>query len=737
MHRPHLCNMSYTIQMKIKHLIVAAVALLIGTNAMAQTKKSFILEDLMWGGNNYANIMPKYYGTAFWGDRLLKLDVDEVSTLASNKGKAEKPRVLFTTDQLNAAIDTAKYGKVYNLLYAQFPSGSKSEVYLQTSKLNLLYNWQQRKVVWSTERTPGAYANDMSHYSHNEAFVKDWNLYVKTADGKTHQVSTDGSRELQYGLSVHRDEFGIRKGTFWSPKGHLLAFYCMDQSMVTDYPLVDINHRVAQLAPEKYPMAGMTSHKVTVGVYNPATDKTIYLQAGDPTDRYFTNIAWSPDESTIYMFELPRTQDKAELVAYDAHTGARKGVLYTESNARYVEPCNPIQFLPWDATKFVMQTRRDGYNHLYLFAADGRQLKQLTKGQFEVISVLGFNTKAKSIIYQSNQDNPIQYSNYSVNVATGKVARLDNGQGTHYAALSENGLYLSDRWSSPTTFRQYDLLGTTQPAAAVKLHADADPWTAYNVPEISGGKIKAADGKTDLYYRLVKPVGFDPAKKYPTVVYVYGGPHAHNVEAAWNYLARPWEIYMAQRGYVIFVVDNRGSENRGFEFESCTHRHLGDIEMQDQLEGVKFLKSLPYVDADRIGVHGWSFGGFMTTNLMCSYPDVFKVGVAGGPVIDWKLYEVMYGERYMDTPQENPEGYASSSLLNKAKNLKGRLQIIVGYNDPTCVMQHSLSFLRACEDAGTQPDYFVYPGDGHNMMGHDMVHLHERITRYFDDYLKK
>lgn len=737
MHRPHLCNMSYTIQMKIKHLIVAAVALLIGTNAMAQTKKSFTLEDLMWGGNNYANIMPKYYGTAFWGDRLLKLDVDEVSTLASNKGKAEKPRVLFTTDQLNAAIDTAKYGKVYNLLYAQFPSGSKSEVYLQTSKLNLLYNWQQRKVVWSTERTPGAYANDMSHYSHNEAFVKDWNLYVKTADGKTHQVSTDGSRELQYGLSVHRDEFGIRKGTFWSPKGSLLAFYRMDQSMVTDYPLVDINHRVAQLAPEKYPMAGMTSHKVTVGVYNPATDKTVYLQAGDPTDRYFTNIAWSPDESTIYMFELPRTQDKAELVAYDAHTGARKGVLYTETNARYVEPCNPIQFLPWDATKFVMQTRRDGYNHLYLFTADGRQLKQLTKGQFEVISVLGFNTKAKSIIYQSNQDNPIQYSNYSVNVATGKVARLDNGQGTHYAALSENGLYLSDRWSSPTTFRQYDLLGTTQPAAAVKLHADADPWTAYNVPEISGGKIKAADGKTDLYYRLVKPVGFDPAKKYPTVVYVYGGPHAHNVEAAWHYLARPWEIYMAQRGYVIFVVDNRGSENRGFEFESCTHRHLGDIEMQDQLEGVKFLKSLPYVDADRIGVHGWSFGGFMTTNLMCSYPDVFKVGVAGGPVIDWKLYEVMYGERYMDTPQENPEGYASSSLLNKAKNLKGRLQIIVGYNDPTCVMQHSLSFLRACEDAGTQPDYFVYPGDGHNMMGHDMVHLHERITRYFDDYLKK
>lgn len=711
--------------------------LLFGTTIMGQSKKSFTLEDLMWGGNNYANIMPKYYGTAFWGDRLLKLDVDEVTTLANEKGQKEKPTVLFTTNQLNAAIDTAQVGKVYSLLYARFPYADKTQVFISTAKQHIIYDWKQRKTLWTAPRIQGESAQDFNFASKAEAYVKDWNLFVRTADGKSHQVSTDGSRELQYGLSVHRDEFGIRKGTFWSPKGNLLAFYRMDQSMVTDYPLVDIAHRVAQLAPEKYPMAGMTSHKVTVGVYNPSTNKTIYLQAGDPTDRYFTNIAWSPDERTIYVFELPRTQDKAELVSYDAQTGERKTVLYTEENARYVEPCNPIQFLPWDASKFIMQSRRDGYNHLYLFdAASGKLLKQLTKGKYEVIEMLGFNAQAKSVVYQSNQNNPIQYSNFSVNVATGKVTQLDNGEGTHYATLSAGGRFLLDRWSSPSKFREYDLQSTAKHATQ-KLHEDGDPWTAYNVPEVTGGTIKAADGATDLYYRLVKPINFDPSKKYPTVVYVYGGPHAHNVEASWNYQMRPWEAYMAQRGYVIFVVDNRGSENRGFEFESCTHRHLGDIEMKDQLEGVKFLKTLPYVDADRIGVHGWSFGGFMTTNLMCSYPDVFKVGVAGGPVIDWKYYEVMYGERYMDTPQENPEGYASSSLLNKAKNLKGRLQIIVGYNDPTCVMQHSLSFLRASEDAGTQPDYFVYPGDGHNMMGHDMVHLHERITRYFDDYLKK
>lgn len=725
-----------------KKIIMAAVAALclLPFNAMAQDKKSFTLEDLMWGGNNYWNIMPSSPFTAWWGDCLLETKVDKVCTLFDEKGQQQKKqRVLFTVEEVNAAIDTAKVGKVYNLAYATFPYAGKTLAFLTTKNANVLYNWKTKKTEWTAPRESGVQARDYNSGSRSEAYVKDWSLFVTTADGKRHQVTTDGTRELQYGMSVHRDEFGISKGTFWSPKGNLLAFYRMDQTMVTDYPMVDIAHRVAQLAPEKYPMAGMTSHKVTVGVFNPATDKTVFLQAGDPTDRYFTNIAWSPDEKTIYMFELPRTQDKAELVAYDAQTGARKGVLYTEENKRYVEPMHPIVFLPWDDSKFIMQSRRDGWNHLYLFDATGKMLKQLTKGRFEVIDLMGFNTKTQSVIFNCNKTGDIDHTHWSVSVKDARMELLDNGLGVHNGSLSASGKWIYDTWSSHDTFRHIDLVGTAKNGGKVvvtNFKKYDSPWKSYNVPEIKGGTILAADGKTPLYYRLVLPVGFDASKKYPTVVYVYGGPHANNVENRWNYASRPWEIYMAQRGYIVFVVDNRGSQYRGFEFESCTHRHLGDIEMQDQMEGVKFLKSLPYVDANRLGVHGWSFGGFMTTNLMCSYPDVFKVGVAGGPVIDWKFYEVMYGERYMDTPQENPEGYESSNLLNKAKNLKGRLQIIVGYNDPTCVLQHSLSFLRKCEDAGTQPDYFVYPGDGHNMIGHDMVHLHERITRYFDDYLK-
>ncbi|MBR1733603.1 MAG: DPP IV N-terminal domain-containing protein [Alloprevotella sp.] len=715
---------------------ILALLLIAATPMMAQTKKAFTLDDLMWGGTNYWNIQPRYLYTAWWGDQLLKLDVEEVTLLSDAKGRPCADQPLFTAAEVKPLIADTTEGRGLSLLYATFPYADRSLALLQTSKSRFLYDCKKKLIVWSQVKEAGSDNNEFCPASRSEAYTKDWNLFLKTAEGQEHQISRDGSRQIPYGTSVHRDEYGIRKGTFFSPSGQLLAFYRMDQSMVTDYPLVDIEHRIAEEVPEKYPMAGEASHKVTVGIFNPQTEQTVWLQAGDPTDRYFTNISWAPDEKTLYMIELPRSQDKAELVAYDVVTGVRKGVLYTEENPKYVHPVHGLTFLPWDASKFIYQSERDGYNHLYLFDVSGREIRQLTQGNFVVLDLLGFNEATKSVIIQSTESSPVRNNYYSVSLETGRRTLLDNGEGVHTATLSGTGKFVFDRWSSPTTFRQYVFRATAGKTDARVLREDADPWSGYAVPEISGGTLTAADGHTELFYRMVKPVGFDPSKKYPAVVYVYGGPGLRNVEEAWNYWARPWEIYMAQKGFLIFVMDNRGSADRGFEFESCTFRHLGDEEMRDQLCGVEFLKSLPYVDADRLGVHGWSFGGFMTTNLMCTYPDVFKVGVAGGPVTDWKYYEVMYGERYMDTPQENPEGYASTSLLGKAARLKGRLQVIFGYNDPTCVPQHTLSFMRACINAGTQPDLFIYPNQGHNMNGRDMVHLHERITRYFEDYLK-
>ena len=715
--------------MKIKALLL----LLSLSLPMLAQDKLFTLEDLNFGGNNYRNLQPKNMWLTWWGDQLVQTDVEECHLIDVKTGKKT---LLFTLDDINKWADSDEEANRYvrHLMNATFPYPDKPLVQVGNKKAVILVDFKEKKVVWQ-DSISGQTANDWNKISRATAYVDDYQLFVVDAQGKKYQLSTDGSREIVYGQSVHRNEFGISKGTFWSPDGQRLAFYRMDQSMVADYPQVDIFPREATYEPDKYPMAGMTSHQVTVGVFNLQNGKTIYLQAGDPTDRYFTNIAWSPDATTIYMFELNRDQNDCRLVSYDATTGQRIAELYRETSDKYVEPMQPIMFLPWDSTKFIMQSQRDGYNHLYLFNNKGEQLKQLTKGQWVVMDVLGIDKRQKRIIIASNEANPIQRNIYSVDIKTGKRTLLDNGRGSHRGELSESGQYLVDRYTEPDVPRNIDVV-STQTAKSVRLLTAADPWQGYQQPIFESGTIKAADGKTDLFYRMVKPNDFDATKRYPTVVYVYGGPHAHNVEASWHWYSRTWETYMAQKGYIVFILDNRGSENRGLEFEQATFRQLGQIEMQDQMKGVEYLKSLPYVDANRMGVHGWSFGGFMTISLMLNYPDVFKVGVAGGPVIDWKWYEVMYGERYMDTPQTNPDGYEKISLINKAGNLKGKLQIITGYNDNTVVPQHCLSFLDACIKAGTQPDFFAYPGEMHNMRGHASVHLHERITQYFEDYLK-
>ncbi len=751
--------------MKSRYIIGALAAMLaLGTpNTMAQETaemKEFTLEDLNFGGTNYRNMIPGNRWLTWWGDQLVRLDVEECYLVDKKTGKET---VLFTVDDVNewlgCTVDNGEaqreqsqgrlgsteqanhlaarqHNGLRALYNASFPYGDEPLVLLKFGGERRLIDFEQKKQVWSQCSADELQASNFNTTSRHTAYVGGNQLYFRPADGgKDIQLTTDGSREIVYGRSVHRDEFGIHSGLFWSPDGMRLAFYRMDQSMVTDYPQVNLFPRIATNEPDKYPMAGETSHQVTVGVYDVATGKTIYLKAGDPTDRYFTNVAWSPDSKTIYMLELNRDQNDCRLVSYDATTGNRIAELYRETDAKYVEPQHPIQFLPWDDSKFVLQSQKDGYNHLYLFDREGNELRQLTQGQWVVMDVVGFNEKNKSIIISSNECSPIQCNTWEVNVKTGKRTLLDNGQGWHSPKLSGSGRYIADSYQTPDIPRNISI-NDVKTRKQTAYFASPDPWEGYKVPQFSCGTIKAADGTTDLYWRMVKPADFDETKKYPTVVYVYGGPHAHNVDARWHYGSRSWETYMAQKGYILFILDNRGSENRGKEFEQATFRHLGQEEMRDQMCGVEYLKSLPYVDADRIGVHGWSYGGFMTISLMTNYPDVFKVGVAGGPVIDWKWYEVMYGERYMDTPQSNPEGYAQCSLLPKAKNLKGKLQIITGYNDPTVVPQHCLMFIEECIKAGTQPDFFAYPGEGHNMMGHKSVHLHERITQYFEDYLK-
>ena len=691
---------------------------------MAQDLKTPTLEDLIPGGETY-RYAENIYGIQWWGDECVKPDIEQVVMINPVTGKEQ---IITTRQTVNNVLKENSLDTIQHFYSVSFPSKSKQEMLIQTPGKYVTYDWKNKQVVSTREYNKGGANRDYNIASGNVAYTVGNNLFVNDL-----QV-TNEPEGVVCGQSVHRNEFGIHNGTFWSPKGNKLAFYRMDESMVTEYPLVDITARIAETNNIRYPMAGMTSHEVTVGVYNPATGETFYLNAGNPKDRYFTNITWSPDESKIYLIELNRDQNHAQLCEYDANNGELIRVLFEEKHDKYVEPQSPIAFLPWNDKQFIYQSQRDGFTHLYLYNTDGQLVRQLTQGPWLVQEVLGYNPKTKEVIIASTENSPLQRNIYRVNTTNGKRTAVGNAEGVHRASLSGSGEYIIDNYSTPTQARNIDIVRIKDNKAQRLLTAE-NPYKEFKMPTITTGTIKAADGVTDLYYRLITPADMDSTKQHPAIVYVYGGPHAQMVTNGFMNGARGWDLYMANKGYVMLSIDNRGSSNRGLDFENATFRQLGIVEGEDQVKGAEFLQTLPYVDANRVGVHGWSFGGHMTTALLLRYPEIYKVGVAGGPVIDWKYYEIMYGERYMDSPESNPEGYEATNLNNLAGNLKGRLLMIHDDHDDTCVPQHALSFMKACVDARTYPDLFIYPGHKHNVMGRDRVHLHETITRYFEDHL--
>ena len=512
-----------------------------------------------------------------------------------------------------------------------------------------------------------------------------------------------------------------------------MAFYRKDETMVTDYPLVDIETRIATLENTKYPMAGETNEEVKVAIYNPETRNTIFLKTVEPKTQYLTNVTWSPDEKQIYIAVLNRDQNHMKLNVYDAITGDFIKTLFEEKHKKYVEPEHGPIFLSSNSEKFLWYSERDGWNHLYMYNTDGKLLKQLTKGEWLVSGFLGFSQNDEDAYFMSTIASPLEDHLCSVNLESGKIEKITSKKGSHRILLSKDKKYAIDIYSSLTVAREY-LLITNKGKILHTLQKNKDPLKDYNLGKTEIITIKAKDG-TDLFCRMIKPIDFDPKQHYPVLVYVYGGPHAQLITESWLG-AGLWLNYMAQQGYIVWTLDNRGSANRGFEFENAIHRNIGTIEVEDQMQGIEYLKSLDYVDEKRIGVDGWSYGGFMTISLMLKHPEVFKAGCAGGPVIDWKWYEIMYGERYMDTPQDNPDGYKNACLLNYVDKLQGRLLIIHGTSDPTVVWQHSLSFIKKCVDEGKMVDYFVYPGHPHNVRGVDRVHLWKKIEQYFDDYLK-
>jgi len=600
------------------------------------------------------------------------------------------------------------------------------------------YNPATKKVIVLLSKDLAAKENAEESPAGFTAYLDKYNLFVSNPEKQVYQVSTDGSKDIVYASSVHRDEFGISKGIFWSTKGNKLAFYRMDQSMVTDYPIINWTERPAKAEMIKYPMAGDKSHHVRVGVFNTATETTIWLKTGIPAEQYLTNVSWSPDEKYVFIAVVNREQNHMKLNQYDAATGDFVKTLFEEKDDKYVEPLAPMLFLKNNPGQFIWQSNRDGWNQLYLYDFNGKLIRQLTRGNWEVLEVKGFDSKGENLFFISTILSAVNKNLCAVNLKTGKTTLLTPLPGVHAAQISADGSTVLDVYSTIDNPRSIQLIDLKKPAKnppKLLLQA-ANPLKEYSAVSLSLFTIRNKKGDS-LFCRQFNPVGFSPDKKYPVIVYWYGGPHAQMILNSWNGGAGDyWFRYMAQRGYVVFTVDTRGSDNRGKNFEQSIFRKLGDAQLEDLDAGLSYLKAQSYVDKDRMGLFGWSFGGFLTTDYVLHYPGVFKAAVAGGPVMDWTLYEIMYGERYMDTPQENPEGYASTNLISQAGKLKDKLLLIHGLQDPVVVQQHSVNFVKACVEKGVQLDYMIYPGHEHNVGGRDRVHLYQKVTDYLNSHLQ-
>ncbi|PLX05139.1 MAG: S9 family peptidase [Marinilabiliales bacterium] len=711
----------------MKRFIVITLLLVFVTQGFAQ-KKELTVEDA-----NYMNaaLYPVRISNLNWMDKgdYYTYAKDNAIYVVSAKRGTEK--LLIDLDVLNGDLHRNKIDSVKRIPAIKFSDKDNCKFKLKNNYYSYRLSTNQISLLNSVdEKAENKTFNDANN---NIAYTKDNNLFV-VVDGKEIPITKDENPGIVNGQSVHRNEFGISGGIFWSPNGDKIAFYRMDETMVEDYPIVDITTDIATVENNKYPMAGRTSHHVTLGIYNIETAQTVFMKTGEPLDQYLTTVTWGPEGKYMYISLLNRDQNHLSLNKYDAQTGDFIKTLFEEKDDKYVETETPLYFTPNNPTQFVWISERDGFMHMYLYNTDGKLIKQITGGDWLVTAFKGFyGKKSDNIYFMATKDGYLQNNLYSIDLKNSEITRITPDHGTHSTIISPDGKYIIDAFSNTESSRKYVLVNEKGKYLRT-LEEPNNILDEYNLGETKLIDLTAEDG-TPLKARIILPPDFDENKKYPVFLYVYGGPHAQLITDSWLSGAGLFLNYMATKGYIVFTVDNRGSANRGRDFEQAIFRNCGSVEVDDQMVGVDYLKSLPYVDAERIGVDGWSYGGFMTISLMLKHPGVFKVGCAGGPVIDWKYYEIMYGERYMDTPETNPEGYKNSSLLTKVDSLQGNLLIIHGTSDPTVVWQNSLQFIKACVDNNKLVDYFVYPGHGHNVRGKDRVHLYRKIARYFDDYL--
>ncbi len=560
-------------------------------------------------------------------------------------------------------------------------------------------------------------------------FRRESNLFVFDLESKkTVQLTFDGSPTLLNGKLdwVYPEELDLGTAFWWSPDSKRIAYLQFNTGDELIYPHEDLLKERAVYEPQRYPQAGTPNALVKVGVVSAFGGNTAWMDLGPNKNVLIARVNWLPDSSRLAIQRLNRVQDRLDLLAADSNSG-QTTTLLSEQDQYWVNTHDDLCFLH-NVSQFLWSSERTGFRHLYLYSTEGRQLKQLTSGNWQVNRVIAVNEARRLVYFTSTQAGPLEEQLYSVSLDGGNPQRLSQQPGVHdIRADEEAGNYL-DVFSNPTTPPSVTLHDDSGKELAVMQKPDRTEADRFEILPTEIVTLKADDG-TLLYARLIKPAQFNPTRKYPAIVFVYGGPHAQAVRNLWSGLS--WEQALAHRGFAVWQVDNRGSFGRGHRFESPVYREFGKVELSDQRAGVQKLLSLGFVDPARVGIYGWSFGGYMTLYSLLHAPDVFKVGVAGAPVTDWHNYDTIYTERYMGLPDQNAEGYRKSSNVLAADQLQGKLMIVCNFEDDNVLFQNTMQMMNALHRSNKEFDFMLYPQKTHGVTGT----LSEGMRRQMTDFL--
>jgi dipeptidyl-peptidase 4 len=588
--------------------------------------------------------------------------------------------------------------------------------------------WDQLTATAEVERDP-----KLSPDGKQVAFRRAHDLYtLDIASRKVKRLTEDGSATLLNGELdwVYPEELDLGTAFWWSPDSKQLAYMQFDTGREMVYPQVSLLGTRAVLEPERYPQAGTPNAEVHVGVISSTGGNTRWMDMGETRGYLLARVYWSPDSSKLAIERFNRLQNKLDLMLADISSGNSKSILH-ESDPAWINLNDLFHFLA--DGQFIWGSERDGFLHLYLYGQDGTLRNEITKGNWEVNQLAGIDEARRTIYYISSEASPLERQLYSIKFSGEDKRRITQAPGTHTISMSPGTNVFMETFSSLTQPPRRTLNKVDGAEWAVFREADHKLTDEYELLPTEIVNVKASDG-TVLYARLIKPANFKAGEKYPAIVMVYGGPGVQSIRNSWS--GATWDQALAYRGFVIWQLDNRGSTGRGHAFETPINRRMGKVELADQLDGIRYLVGQGFVDPNRIGINGWSYGGYMTINALLNAPDIFRAGVAGAPVTNWQNYDTIYTERYLGLPSENPDGYKVSSLIDYADKLKGKLLMVHNIEDDNVLFQNTVQMSDALERAGKLFDMVIYPGKSHGVEGQLRKHLLEKTTDFFEKNLK-